>query len=184
MKKLFLNYLSLPLNNLIGKIQKYFVDKRTLKNKIRTEKVLEQQRIEKLDSIKKAFFDRCGISVEDTVIIMDKVDRYLSKTSTADVSLSPEEHLQLLKDELRQNALKIANIEKNKISFFYEPEIINIHNEHLFEKSGPSIKALIADESNSVRDLLEQQYLTNKNKVNQLKTILESNKRNYFSDFD
>ncbi len=70
------------------------------------------------------------------------------------VLMTDEEHREFLKEQLSTNANKINQVTPKPI-FFFEPEIIDIHNENLYGRVGPSIEKLKFDETKKDRITLD-----------------------------
>ena len=99
----------------------------------------------------KAFHVQFGVHpdvIKDAIISNEKI--YWGKKSN--VTFTYEEYKQFLKEELKKSAK--AN---NSVPFFYEPEIIDIHNESLKDKTGLDLNKIILQELQDTKNTLVKQ---------------------------
>jgi hypothetical protein len=74
----------------------------------------------------------------------------------ANVKYTYDEHKMFLKEELKKSAVLTQKTDKRPL--FYVPEIVDIHNESIFNKKGVTLKELMAEEiKNTEQDLKKQQ---------------------------
>lgn len=76
----------------------------------------------------------------------------------APVKFTDEEYKEFLLDQLKKS-VQLMNTNKSNIrmSFLYDPEVIEIHNESIEEKEGPTIQELKAQESSIATKTLRRQ---------------------------
>lgn len=120
----------------------------------------QQRRFEKskIAAIHREFKKNFNVSPSYIVELMHKSDVECF-TRNPTVKITDEEHKTLLLEQLKKSAYLFNKIKPyNKASFFYEPEIIDIHNESLDDNTGPHIKELIAKETTKAgRELRSQE---------------------------
>lgn len=134
------------------------------------QKRLEEKRVKQ---IHKDFERKFGIKAEYLVGLMKRSDvaGHIKQPIT---KMSHEEHKQFLSEQLKKSAISFNEMRRYiKASFFYDPEICDIHNEVLTEHTGPSLKELIAKENKASEDALR--YKTKEipllDKINSPKTL-------------
>jgi hypothetical protein len=109
--------------------------------------------------LKKEFKKNFGVDADTVRLIMSKSEvlgnfLFHNKETT---KMSNEEYDKFLKEQLLINSREINELSQKPV-FFYEPEIIEIHNENLYGKIGPSIKQLKAEETKKDEASLSHQF--------------------------
>ena len=133
---------------------------------------LEHKRIRKLHN---EFTSKFNMRPDEVVELMRKSDASADfKKKHPSVKMTDSEYQEFLREELKKSAVSFNEMRRYiKASFFYEPEICDIHNEALTEHTGPSLKELIAKENKASEDALR--YKTKEipllDKINSPKTL-------------
>lgn len=124
-----------------------------------------QKRIAKknVNDIHKRFIKSFNLQPNRIIEIMYRTDiaaqRLTMKPKT--VKMTDEEYKAFLLEERRQSANSLNKMKQYiKASLFYEPEIIEIHNENLDNNKGPSLSQLVArDTTEATSSLTKQQRI-------------------------
>lgn len=121
----------------------------------------QQRRFEKrkIAAIHREFEINFKMSPSSVVNLMHKSDAAAARSSLPkSVKMSDKEYKEFLSEERRISALKYSHKDS---PLFYDPEIVDIHNELLEYNGGPHIKQLIANETTKAgRELRNQEKKT------------------------
>lgn len=106
--------------------------------------IQKRQERKKTQEFKKEFIRNFGVSPSYVVNLMNRSNDILSLRSIPTIKMGYDEHRGFLSEELKKNATEINKVKRYiKASLFYEPEIIDTHNEFLDDNKGPTLKELL-----------------------------------------
>lgn len=127
--------------------------------------IQKRQERKKTKEFKKEFIRNFGISPSHVVNLINRTNDILALRSIPTIKMSEDEYRVFLLEELKKNATEINKVKRYvKASLFYEPEIIDIHNESLSDNKGPTLKELLVLDDVDVKHKLWKQETNKDNK--------------------